>query len=522
MTARGLLLRGVGAALTPSLWRLRRALANPAAARARLMHQLGERLVASRYGQDLGLTHPSQFSSRVPVVDYDSLEPWLERQRLQETAELTPERVLFYEKTSGSSGAAKYIPYTASLRRSFSRMFAAWAADLLTSGPRLATGKLYMSVSPSFAQDESTPQGRAVGMTDDRDYLDSWLRPVVAPFLIGHGLAATDARSFKRAVLELLVAEAELEVISIWNPSFLLVLLDELAADPRAIATALGSRLSPSRRDALLAGPIDWPRLWPQLKLISCWAAAAAAPLAARVARLLPHAMVQGKGLLATEAPITVPLIGAPGPAPMISDILIELEDDGGRLHALHHAQQGAEYGVVISQSAGLYRYRMGDRVVVGPRIANTPTLTFVGRAGGVSDLVGEKLSERFVGDTLARVHPAAGFQTLVPMRIPRDHYILLVDHAPQGDHDQLARAVDEALSAAHHYRHARALDQLGPVRVCIAKDAASLATFDYAASGLKLGDIKPRALHGGPVAPALACRLARGDRPESAHEESP
>ena len=53
------------------------------------------------------------------AVASPEIEPWIERIGRGEPNVLTTEPVLMMEKTSGSSGAAKYIPYTRSLRREF-------------------------------------------------------------------------------------------------------------------------------------------------------------------------------------------------------------------------------------------------------------------------------------------------------------------------------------------------------------------------------------------------------------------
>ena len=69
---------------------------------------------------------------------------------------------------------------------------------------------------------------------------------------------------------------------------------------------------------------------------------------------------------------------------------------------------------MIVSQKGGLTRYRMNDRVQVAGRYRATPCLRFVGRASEVSDLVGEKLHERFVREALEREFPsgpAAHFQ---------------------------------------------------------------------------------------------------------------
>ena len=495
MNVAPLVVRGLGMALSPVARRFREALKDPEQAQARVLRRITDDLARTGYGQSLGVTGPGSFRSCVPVVDYDTFAPWIDRQRTSEGPIVTARRVLFYEKTSGSSGPAKYIPYTARLRRSFGRMFALWAHDVITRGPRLRSGRLYMSVSPRFGEtSETTETGRPVGMADDAEYLPGPLGRVVRPFLVGGPelASAPDVDTFKDRVCEALLAADDLEIVSVWNPSFFTVLLDHLAAHGARLGKRM--RLSPLRRRALTTA--DWPALWPDLALISTWASAAASPLAVRMADQFPNALVQGKGLLATEAPITVPLIGH-GYAPLVDEVFLELEDGAGKLHALHEGQVGTRYQIIVSQTGGLVRYRLGDIVEVTGHVHATPTLELIGRAGGTSDLVGEKLTESFVASCLTDLPEVdAAVRTLVPVRSAGTlaHYVLYLDSAAMSPRD-IAHAVEARLMTAHHYQHARALGQLGPLVVKIAPDAAELLARLQIARGMKWGDIKPRAL---------------------------
>jgi hypothetical protein len=92
-----------------------------------------------------------------------------------------------------------------------------------------------------------------------------------------------------------------------------------------------------------------------------------------------------------------VPLVQAGGNLPLIDEVFLELEDGEGGLHLLEEAEDGADYGLLVTQAGGLLRYRLGDRLRVCGRHRDTPLLEFIGRADAVSDLVGEKLGEAFV-----------------------------------------------------------------------------------------------------------------------------
>ncbi|HXG65451.1 MAG TPA: GH3 auxin-responsive promoter family protein, partial [Blastocatellia bacterium] len=117
----------------------REQLRRPQETQQRLLGKLLSNLCETEYGRSLAVKASDaydDFAARVPVVTYDDLSPWIERQKREEGRALTSEPVLFYEKTSGSSGPAKYIPYTAGLKASFNRMFFVWLGDLLENGPR--------------------------------------------------------------------------------------------------------------------------------------------------------------------------------------------------------------------------------------------------------------------------------------------------------------------------------------------------------------------------------------------------
>lgn len=501
----GLLLRAAVAPLAPIAARFEAALRDPARAQARLQRRLAARMATTAWGRAHGVRGPGDWA-RLPIVDWPTLEPWLARERAGERRALVPDPVLFWEKTSGSSGLAKLVPYTAALRRDVSRMFAIWAHDVVRHGPALRRGKLWFSVSPRFSTAPTTPEGGAgvkVGTDDDTDFLDGWLRALLSPFLVRPREAerAPDGPSFQRALALGLLAEPGLEVMSIWNPSFLGVLLDRIEAERDALLGGLGDRVPARRlgvlRAAFAPASIDWPAVWPALRLVSAWRDAHARPAAEALARRLPQAVLQGKGLLATEAAVTVPLMRAGGAVPLVERTVIELVDDAGTVGPLVEAQEGASYALVLGQSAGLCRYRIGDRVRIRHRWSGVPVLEFLGREGGVVDLVGEKLSEPVVAEALAGLELGACASALVPARSPLDHYVLVVDADPAAlpPAAELAARLDAALARAHHYGHARALGQLAPVRAVVGRGLEARLVEAQLRRGMLWGDIKPRPL---------------------------
>lgn len=465
----------------PRAARFSEALADVAGAQRRALRRILRECAPTEYGRSLGLAQAmdaDDYRARVPVSDYERLSPWIERQRAQ-GGDVIARGVRTWEPTSGSSGAAKHIPYNAALLGAFRSLFAVWAHDLLASVLRPRSGRTFMSVS--------SPVAGAEGFADDREYLGPLARALVGRFLVmpPRLAAGASAEAWRDALASALLAHPDLEVVSVWNPSYFLILLEHL-----------------EQRQ----GRRDWQALWPRLQLISCWRDAAAAAPAARLAALFPRARLQGKGLLATEAPVSVPLEAAGGCLPLVDEVFLEMEDEAGKPRLLHELETGKEYEVLVSQAGGLLRYRLGDRVRATGFYRGAPCLAFVGRAGGVVDLVGEKLNEAFVAQVLGELAQAGAFCTLVPVQPEhgaRPYYRLLTDDPRPG----LEQELDAALMRAFRYREARSLGQLDALRATRRPDMRRAVHDALVAGGMKAGDVKDRALL---ASPELARRVQR------------
>jgi len=510
-----LLGRALPVVLRRSYARLVEQLQNPAIAQQSLLNQLLRDLAATEYGRAHAIKSSDDyetFAERLPLVGYDDIREWIDRQRQTERQVMVAEPVLFYELTSGSNGAAKPIPYTRSLKESFNRMFAVWLYDLLARGPRFETGKLFISISPAFQHNQKTERGVRVGLDEDADYLNWWMRRLLKRFFVVPPAIKRlrDATDFKHALAVLLLAEARLEAISIWNPSLLEALLDFIEVNRDALLTDLqqGStrrggyafkfkRASPERLSLLNETTIAWRRVWPHLKLISCWRDAHARAAAERISERFPDLFIQGKGLLATEAPMTLPLIAARGSVPLAGEVFYEFIDEAGKLSRLHELEAGREYEIVVTPRGGLVRYRIGDRVRATHFYQSTACLEFIGRSDRVCDLVGEKLNEAFVQSRLSQLLDSSSrFQTVLPvMAAGEPSYYLLVMNEVAGDVKALAKRLDEAFCEAHHYQLARRLGQLAPLRVCIAPAARDAYSDYFVGKGMKWGDIKDQFL---------------------------
>ncbi len=498
---RRILYHAVKAYTSPLARRFDRALKDPMLAQQQVLENIVQDLKKTEYGAFYNVNSARDFRKSIPLVNYDDISHWMQRQREEEGNIMVASDVALYEKTSGSTGPHKYIPYTTELRRSFTRMFLLWAHNLIANVDGLGNGKLYFSVSPNFDEERLTEKGVPVGLENDADYLGTVWRWVLSPFMLADQSLGKirDPDAFKQALCLSLLRCAELETISVWNPSFLTLVLQWITDNRERVLSQIGDSLDHDRKLALETEIIDWQRVWPQLKLISCWADANAKPLAEKLRESFPDIIIQGKGLLATEAPMTIPMVNIEGGVPLISDTYFEfLKDDGENenhgasdLITLADLKDGQRYEIVVSQRGGLYRYRMGDQVEVVGKIHNTPTLRFVGRNNRTSDLVGEKLNESFVRDVIQSLPiKNASFQSLMATRNPIDKYLLVLDREVD-DISGIEKTLEEGLQKSYHYRHARALGQLSAAKVVSVPDIESVISDHSLESGKSLGDMK-------------------------------
>jgi hypothetical protein len=523
------------AAWLASCWsphhQLRRAHKDPVVAQAAQLDWLLRANASSAYGRKYGfsrLRNAREFQSTVPIVDYDELRPWVERIKEGEQRVLTEERVLMLEKTSGSSSAAKYIPYTSSLREEFQRAVGAWMFDLYTNNPALVGGTAYWAITPLARETEVTAGGLRVGFENDTEYLGTAER-----FLLRKILAVPDevARipgldTALYVTLRFLLQAPSLRFISVWAPSFLTILhehlqknAEKLLADlhdgalrppgtlPDAIASLLQSKLraEPARARRLERarqedGSLRAHDVWPNLRVISCWTDASSRFAVPALRELFPDVLIQGKGLLATEGVVSLPLVERGTCMAAVTSHFFEfIEQPGATPQLLHELEANHEYSVLITTGGGFYRYRLGDRVRVTGFAGNTPLLEFLGKEDGVSDLCGEKLSPAFVGSVLEELSVeraySSDFAMLAPSQQESAHYVLFLQgNASQTD---LAARLDRKLTQNPHYAYCRRLGQLAAPRIFqITTDAGGSYVRRCVATGQRAGAVKAVALH--------------------------
>ena len=517
-----------------------------------------KRIIASNRDCEFGREHHFSeiasyevYAQSVPVRAYEDFMPYVERIAEGHLTVLTTEPVQQFGLTSGSTQAAKFVPYTKSLVNEFQEGIDPWVYYLFRGFPRIFSGKTYWSVTPVGERKSHTSGGIAIGFDDEQNYFSPVTRWVLGSIMaIPSSLAQLkDMDTFRYVTLRLLLQEKSLTWVSVWNPSFLTLLLEPLAGyfsqlidDLRHGTLSVASEIEPPLRNLILplckrnparatelaslykawqGKPFTEPHLsdrtlyetiWPRMRVISCWAHGNAAQALAVLKAYFPRAVIQPKGLLATEAFVSFPFKDDLSALSVRSHFFEFEEADGSEpsLKLAHQLQQGRRYSVIVTTGGGLYRYRLNDLIEVVDFYRQCPLLRFVGRQSKVVDICGEKLNEEFVrvtvGDALKKHQLNASFWMMAPqwpqdarpfytLFIQFDANMMLLEERLQS----LAHEIEEAMQESYHYEYARRLGQLAGCRLfLIAPDSDAYHTYLTVCTGLgqRLGDIKLATLH--------------------------
>lgn len=538
--------RAIQLATAPAAARFSAALSRPEAAQVSALRSVLRAVSGSRQAARIPgfarIRTVRELQDAVPISTADSIAEDVESLKRGGSGILTGEPVLRFEKSGGSSGASKYVPHTRSLLREMNAALGPWIYDISKSRPATRRGPGYWSISPLGAKRELTQGLVPVGSTDDVTYFPRALqgllgRQFAVPAAVG---LLPDVESCRYVTLRLLLNRPDLAVMSAWNPSFLTLLLDALERDGERLADDVafaGCRVPPLEglsadeqhdramaiaevlpqlplppdprrarvvRDALAGPKTDLSRtLWPDLALLSVWTDADAARFLPPLEARFPGIEIQGKGLMATEGVVTVPMFDAPAPVLAVRSHVYEFLDPQApekRPRLAHELENGATYEVLISTGGGLLRYRVGDLVRVDGKYRETLCLRFAGRADAVTDLVGEKVSAARVASIVERVLGCAPrFSMVAPEMLeaaPPGYRLYFEGDLPDAALSDAARAIEGALSESHSYRYARELGQLGPLQAVRVRGGVRAYEARCIALGQRAGDVKPVALH--------------------------
>ena len=426
------------------------ACADPRAAQTARLLEIVRRNADTEVGKALGfatITGLEDWRARVPLSDWDSTAPFVERMVAGEKNILVDEDPIFYATTSGTTGRRKLIPVTSAFVGECRTANKVLYRTMLLAMPGLVRGQRLNMRSPGTEKLSAHAEAGSItvalaGGVDDDNLLDA---VPTAVFSIGD--FATRYRLALRFALQ-----ARLTVCSSINPSTLHLFATALADNATALAdgldsggfgvdvsvladdvkTGLAKRLKKApavaarlRQSAQEHGTARMRDVLPELCGLVTWKGGASSWWLERLKASYGDLPILDFGYAASEgvfgAPISVD--GAASvllPHGHVIELLPEGETDGTRTIFLDEAVVGQHYEVIVTTSAGLYRYRMHDIIEIVGKNDKAPLAVFRHKAGTMCSITGEKLGEAHVASALGDVGFVGAGIVLTP-RWPSD-----------------------------------------------------------------------------------------------------
>ena len=460
----------------------------------------------TQFGKDHQFQHIKNYhdyEQSVPIQSFEMLRPYIEKQDATRTAQLTKDQPVMYAQTSGTTGSSKFIPL---LKRS---LYQHKKTQNLISFlhyqevPDAYSGKFLAIVSPAIEGylDSGTPYGSISGSFYKN--LPIYLKAkYVLPAAI---FDISDYETKYTLIVRVALAQKNITAMGSANPSTFLKLLTVLNHNRQALLTdvknetfsQLNSLPSPLREEIrpylecsqerkaeletiLSHDHITFRDLWPYLRLVSTWTGGSCGIAVEKVRAALPeHTKVGELGYLSSEFRGSIPIdLKTNGCLPTLTENFFELVEkekwENNQLECLqlHQLERGKDYYVFITTPSGLYRYSMNDIIRVTGHFYSTPTIQFIQKGKGVTNITGEKLYESQVIQAITLAEHELSFTSsfFILLADPEQAlYRLLIelDQPIHHESSRLGKTLEDHLQAINiEYAQKRASGRLQPLQV--------------------------------------------------------
>jgi len=452
-----------------------------------------------------GISNIKDFQKQVPIVGYEELQPYIEKEMSGVKNQLTLRKPIFYAVTSGTTGASKYIPVTPESRTVKSKLVRVWLSAMFRDHPGIFAGKILQVASPEV--EGRTAADVPFGSESGHAYrnMPATMKKMYSVPYETYEIKDYDAKYY---TLLRLAAGDSISAIASVNPSSVLLLAKRLAdytehilRDIRDGTLRTDLDVHPSIRNKLERGlrpdPDRAGRLeqaarenggkllpkgaWPDMEIIACWKGGTVGQYLEQFDEYFPNGIAtRDLGYLSSENRGSVPLTdeGDSGVLAIATNFYEFFPEDasgtpeGPDLLTAAELEVGRHYFIYVTTLGGLYRYDMNDIIEVTGYYQDTPLIRFVQKGKGVVSFTGEKLYETqvlaAVGKAFTGVPQRPEFIAAVgEMHGDRPRYVFLVEFDAPPDESEgigLAARLEQALCESNiEYAAKRDSKRIGP-----------------------------------------------------------
>ena len=409
--------------------------------------KLLKRIIKSNKNTEFGRLHnfagiksPEDFRRKVPVSGYEDYAGYIERIKNGEKNVLVSSPVLGFSRTSGSSGVPKYIPATADslkayVRYTWTRALALGAIHLEKKKKKYRPGR---GIFLSPATNECLPNGmicsniaeigaRQYGRfypyiltvpgknlfdVHDGDYVYNVyrfaLQDVDASFIFSVFFSINVSQvAYLRNNWRLIVEDIEKGKI------------DKSIKMKPELREYLSKRIKPMpERAKYLREQFEkgfdetlFKRIWPNMTVISSIGNASFRPSSEYIRSLADGIPLDFSIYGASEALVAACYELENTDMQLLTDScyyeFIRYGDENENILGIGELTAGEKYEILITNQAGLYRYRLKDVLEVKGFRNRCPLISFVFRKGQMFNIAGEKFSEEDARNTVEMVAKA-------------------------------------------------------------------------------------------------------------------
>lgn len=409
-------------------WRLIKACKKPVHAQQTVLSKIIKGNQKTQFGLDHGFAHlqgVDDFRAAVTIREYASYQEYLDHQLTLGGNYLLNDKVVYLAKTSGTTGAPKYIPITEAALNALTRSQQISVFSVLASYPELFHGDSFVLVDE---EEEETHLGYSAGSMSGKVYGQS---PAIIRNKNRVPKSLSEIADHRQRYLVLALAalcSPNVTLFSTANPSTLLKLNSTINEDREMLKSILERWEAGVPTDGQVANAFIMKMLnsyepeligrairvlnssadirvrdyFPNLKIVFCWTKGSCGyPVKTLKQQLPERAHVVEVGLVSSEFRATVNMNAVENLCvPLLEDNFYEFIEpkryESGERDTLliEELAEDTEYYLIVTTQSGLYRYFINDIVKTGKKVYNTFSLEFVRKGKGCTNITGEKLTE--------------------------------------------------------------------------------------------------------------------------------
>ncbi len=467
---------------------------NPMALQNKLLMELLQDNKDTEYGKKYGfgeIKSIEEFQKKVPITTYDDYAEYIDRMaKNNERNLISCNDPVWYNKTSGTVGVPKKIPYTQKTRDIFDRYSLGYQRGLLykTIGDKYYGGRCVNLIRCGGAITK-LPDGVPFGPISEasvRPFQQKWDMFFSTPSQGIFAVKGTDTRYLNARYS---LADKDLNNILCTFTGFLLdycryieknweMLVEDIEKGtinesvelPDEVREELTAKLQPMpERAAELRAVFEkgfdtpfMPQIWPELNYICGGASAGFARYTDEVrSRYLgTDVAFYYRGISASEGIFTVPVGLAEHSSSLIPDSLffefIDIDEEGAEPVTMDKLEVGKKYELIVTNHSGFYRYRMKDVLLVTGFYNATPMVEFLYRIDKTVSLMGEKTTELALRVAADKTAKECGFMLVDSSVYPDTEnvqyvYIMEIDRVPQDlTEEQVLSCLEKNLAEAN------------------------------------------------------------------------